>query len=247
MRVLLESEPGALPHVGTFNVNGDSDLPAAGIVRRVATSDAAGVASFPALPRTRYRATLVPPEAAPGDPAVTTVSGLDLGTGGPAITTRTLPLARRSRLVGRLLPEATAAGLMIKAVDAAEDGAGRTVTAIVGPDGRYELPTDPDRVYRVFIEPPADRRVPRIPLEPVRARSTNVTLDRTLPNRLSLSGSALENGSAAAGVVIQVFCLGSAPTCIDPEAPDITNTPPIDETVSGSDGRYQLYVPDPGQ
>ena len=47
--------------------------------------------------------------------------------------------------------------------------------------------------------------------------------------------------------MIQVFCLGSAPTCIDPESPDITSTPPIDETVSGSDGRYQLYVPDPGQ
>ncbi len=246
VRVLIESEPGALPRVGSFTLGGVA-VPAAGLVRRLAISDGAGLASFAALPRTRYRVTLAPPEGAPADAAITTANNLDLTSLAAAATGRTVTLGRRTRLLGRLTPAAVAAGLIVKAVDTGEDGAGRTVTTTVGGDGRYQLPTDPDRVYRLFIEPPADRRVPRIPLEPVRARSSDLTLDRALPGRLSLSGAALENGVAAAGVVIQVFCVGSAPTCIDPEAPDITSTPPIDETSSGPDGRYQLYVPDPGQ
>ena len=246
MRVQLESEPGALPDVGGFSLGGGARIAAAGIVRRVRTTDASGAATFEALPRARYRAVLVPPDDAPGDPAIT-LAELDMGAVEAAVNARTVVLGRRSRLTGRLSPQGMAAGLVVKAVDSGEDGAGRTVTAVVGADGRYEVPTDPGRVYRLFIEPPADRRVPRIPLEPFRARATDVTMERALPARLGLSGAALENGNPAGGVVIQVFCLGAAPTCIDPESPDITSTPPIDETVSTPDGRYQLWLPDPGQ
>jgi hypothetical protein len=246
VRVLLESEPDSLTTVGTFR-SGHLEIQASGTVRRVGNTNAAGLASFPALPRARYRATLVPPEDAPGDAAVTTVVDLDLTAGSPTTVTRTAVLGRRTRLTGRLTPATVAAGLVVKAVDADDDGAGRTVTTTVGAEGRYELPVDPGRVYRLFIEPPADRRVPRIPLEPVRGRGTNITLDRALPRALPLTGLTQENGAPLAGVVIQVFCLGSAPTCIDAEAPDISSTPPIDETVSGPDGRYQLFIPDPGQ
>jgi hypothetical protein len=245
VKVLLESEPDvlALASVGSFR-SGGVELPASGTVRRVRTTNAAGLATFEALPRARYRATLVPPEDAPGDAAVTTVTDLDLVA---AATTRTAVLGRRTRLSGRLTPSTLAAGLLVKAVDAAEDGVGRTVTTTVGAEGRYELPVDPGRVFRLFIEPPSGRRVPRIPLEPVRGKTTNITLDRTVPAPLPLTGMAQHNGAPLSGVVIQVFCVGSAPTCIDAEAPDISNTPPIDETVSTGGGRYQLFVPDPGQ
>ena len=246
VRVQLESESGALPDVGTFRLDGGARIPAAGVVRRVRTTDASGVATFEALPRTRYRAVLVPPDDAPGDPAIT-LTELDVGAVEAPVNARTVTLGSRSRLTGRLLPAAMSAGLVVKAVDTGEEGAGRTVTATVGADGRYEVPTDPGRVYRLFIEPPADRRVSRIPLEPFRAKATGATLDRTLPMRLGVSGAALENGSPAPGVLVQVFCVGAAPTCIDAEAPDVTGTAPIDETVSGPDGRYQLWVPDPGQ
>jgi hypothetical protein len=247
VRVLLESEPGALPSVGSFRLPGGVQAPAPGLVRRIATTGPGGVATFGALPRARYRATLVPPDDAPGDAAITPVPDLDLASPGAAATRRSVTLGRRSRLVGQLSPASVAAGLVVKAIDTGEDGAGRTVTATVDADGRYELPTDPGRAYRLYVEPPTDRRLPRIPLESVRARATDVTVDRTLPERLALSGATLENGQAAPGVVVQVFCVGSAPICIDPETPDITNTPPLDETVSGPDGRYQLHLPDPGQ
>jgi hypothetical protein len=47
-------------------------------------------------------------------------------------------------------------------------------------------------------------------------------------------------------VVIQIYCLGNnAPDCVAAESPDISNTLPIDETVSDSDGNYDLRIPEP--
>ena len=52
-------------------------------------------------------------------------------------------------------------------------------------------------------------------------------------------------GKPLPGVVIQIYCLGNAPDCVAEESPDISNTLPIDETVSGPDGNYDLRIPEP--
>ena len=71
--MLLESEPGALPGVGSFSLAGGARLPAAGIVRRLRTTDAGGAGHLRgAAPRPLPRH-LVPPDDAPGDAAITTV------------------------------------------------------------------------------------------------------------------------------------------------------------------------------
>jgi hypothetical protein len=160
---------------------------------------------------------------------------------------RTVALARRTRILGKLTPAGDAANLTVRALDSADDGISRAVTALVGADGSYQLPVDPGRVYRLFVEPPADRRLPRVPLVPVRARTTDVNDQQALPRRLSVQGTTRgADGMTMGGVNLQIFCVGAAPDCIDTLAPDISNTPPIDETTSASDGKYQLYVPDPG-
>ena len=152
---------------------------------------------------------------------------------------------KRARILGRLTPTDMAAGLTVQALDAGGDGFRRSVLVVVKPDGSYEIPADPGRLYRLFVEPTPDRRVPRIPLIPVRARATDLSDEQRLPRKLTVRGSALGDGMPIPGAVIQVFCVGNAPDCLDPEFPDVSNTPPIDETVSGPDGKYELYVPEP--
>jgi hypothetical protein len=247
VEVILETIEDALPDVGTFTLGGGVTAPAIGSVRSI-RSASAGAIRWNKLPRARYRATVVPPEDLPGSAAITVVE-FPLEA---AVVTQTVTLARRSRILGRLVPPEASAGLTVRGLDLGQDGVRRGVTAVVGADGRYELPVDPDRVYRLFVEPAPARRIPRIPLVPVRARATDVTDEQRLPPGLPISGRVVDTTTGVeaiqglSGVVIQIFCLGSAPDCIDKTSPDISNTPPIDETVSGADGSYLLHVPDPG-
>ena len=245
MEVLLESLPGALPDVGSFDLPGGITATASGVVRLVRTSAASGTLRFDKLPRVRYKVTVTPPEALPGSAAITTAEISLEGT--QAAVSRTVTLARRSRILGQLTPVEVASGLNVRGLDSGEDGIRRVVTATVGADGHYQLPVDPGRVYRLFVDPPPDRRVPRVALTPVRARATDLSDVQKLPRRLSVSGHTRSGADAVSGVVLQVFCLGAAPDCIDPAAADVSNTLPVDETVSGADGSYQLYVPDPGE
>jgi hypothetical protein len=135
---------------------------------------------------------------------------------------------------------------MVRVVDVAEDGVSRN-TVIVPADatGRFEFASDPQRLYRLYVEPPADRRVPRLLLDPVRATTTTVEFNHTLPARLSLSGTTtgINPMGPVPGALVQVFCRGPAPACVDRSAADISATLPVDETVSGADGRYELGLP----
>ena len=48
------------------------------------------------------------------------------------------------------------------------------------------------------------------------------------------------------GAVIQLYCTGPAPDCVDRFAPSTELARPLAETTSGPDGDYRLIVPDPG-
>jgi hypothetical protein len=57
-----------------------------------------------------------------------------------------------------------------------------------------------------------------------------------------LYGRTLTSDQMSGGVgdvLVQVFCLATSPGCTDPETP-------IAETVSRSDGYFQVMLPDPG-
>jgi hypothetical protein len=241
--VVLQSLQGQLGNVGKFTVAGQ-ELPVDGVVRLAAETGSGGSLTIEKLPRAHYRVIMSPPDGLAGDSAITTIEDLDL-TGAAAVVTRTAPLAKRGLIVGHLSPATRGAGLMVRVMDVGEDGVRRN-TVIVPADatGRFSFASDPQRLYRLFVEPPADRRVPRLTLDPVRATAGTVEVTATLPARLSLSGTTTVNGRGPlGGAIVQVFCRGPAPACVDRSAADVSNTLPIDEAVTGADGRYDLGLP----
>ena len=68
---------------------------------------------------------------------------------------------------------------------------------------------------------------------------------QALPRILTVRGSALSEGSPSPAWSSRCYCVGNAPDCLDPGSPDVSNTLPIDETVSAPDGRYELRIPEP--
>jgi hypothetical protein len=245
VQVALEGDERDLANVGTFTLGDGRTLPAQGTFRTTRTTDAGGAISFERLPRIRYRVTLVPPVDLAG--AALTTTSLDLTAASGASAARSVSLVRKSKLTGQLSPAASAANLTVLALDATGDGLGGTTTAVVRSDGRFELAADPERAYRVFVEPPANRSLPRLILRPVRAKATDTAVDPfTVPAPLALTGQVSFQGAAVAGAVVQIFCVGAAPDCVELGAPSIETTRPLDETVSAADGSYRLVLPDPG-
>jgi hypothetical protein len=240
--VRLTSHPDDLRNVGTLTV-GPRQLPGAGSVERQASTDSAGLVSFANLPKARYRATLVPPADLP-DAAATNVN-FDISTG--AATTRTsLDLARKVKITGRLFPATLAASSTVMAFDAAPDRAGSCVPGTVGEDGRFTLTCDPGRTYRLYAEPDATRALPRAPLGAVTAAGVDASMeDRTLPSGASLAGVVRMSGIPVERVVIQVYCVGELPDCLEYNGNRAQTIRPIAEATSGPGGTYRLVLPDP--
>jgi hypothetical protein len=239
--VLVQSLEGELTSVGSFALP-QGPVTAGGSVR-VLREQAPAMSSFTNLPRARYRITVAPPVDLPGNAGITSAE-VDLRTAG-ASAAHTVTLKARTPVKGQLTGTAPIVGLKVRATDAGEDGFRRSTIVNVNSDGSYQVPADVDRLYRLSLEPAADRSVPRIPLIPIRGRDMQPANTQALPRILTVKGSALGEGQPLPGVVIQIYCLGNAPDCIAEESPDISNTLPIDETVSGSDGSYELRIPEP--
>jgi hypothetical protein len=239
--VLVQSLEGELANVGNFAFSGGT-VAGSGSVRAL-KSTMGGVATFTRLPRARYRVTVAPPADLPGDLGITTEE-IDLRSAGATIA-RAIALKPRTPVMGRLMGMAPVVGLKVRASDAGEDGFRRTTIVNVNGDGTYTIPADVDRLYRVSVEPTPDRTVPRIPLLPIRGSVMQLANVQALPGILTVKGQAMAEGQPLPGVVIQVYCQGNAPDCVAEESPDISNTLPIDETVSGPDGSYELRIPQP--
>jgi hypothetical protein len=248
VQVLLQSLEGELGNVGNFAFAG-STVTGSGSVRLLRPTDGATVA-FERVPHARYRVTVAPPPDLPGELGITSEE-IDLRAAGATVA-HTIALKARTMVQGRLTGMAPIVGLKVRASDAGEDGFGRTTIVNVGSDGLYTIAADIDRLYRVSLEPTADRSVPRIPLIPFRARVGAPVNSQALPRILTVKGQALGEGQPPAvgrqplaGAVIQIYCQGNAPDCVADDSPDISNTLPIDETVSDPDGNYDLRIPEP--
>jgi hypothetical protein len=242
VRVRLESAENALPRVGTLTLDKQFELPTRGFVQQTDTSDARGALTFTGLPRAAYTATLTPID---GSAAITTVA-VDL-SGSMTRVAQTARLGAKVSLTGKLSPAALTAGAKVVALDAAADPAVPPPSAIVDATGTYVLRVDPGRSYSLVMEAVPARTLPRTFLRAIVAPAKDsVREEMTVPTGVPLSGIVTDNGGMpVAGALVEAYCIGRPPSCIDGLAPDTTSVRPTAEAISDGSGAYRLVVPDP--
>jgi hypothetical protein len=241
--VSLDSDPDGLPNVGTLQVTGGPSGPqalvAAGAIHRTATTDAAGSVSFAGVPRGTYTLMALPDMASP---AGVTVAAVDLTQGLPAPT---VGLASRVAVTGRLV--GAAAGTRLLVLDDAP-APGRTFPAApMASDGSFTLSLDPGHAYHLLTDPPAGQNLSRIPLGPLQTGTGALDLgDRPLPKMFPFQG--MVSGSDMVGVggaLVQVFCMGPGPDCVDYSQLGAKDPLPIYQTTTSASGAFAIFVPDP--
>jgi hypothetical protein len=220
-----------------------STLRAVGLTDVEATTDASGVATFPALATGMLSATVVPPAtmdatgATIGSVAVSTFPVTLAGAG----LMRTLTLARKVSLSGLLLPVADTAGATVTAVDGSINAPGRVVTTTVGADGRYTLVVDPARTYQLSIDTVSSTAVARADLGMVTAGTVDGSVaDRTLPVAHPVAGMVTIGlaGGALAGAHLQLFCPAWSAQCANPSFV-------LADVVTDAQGGFRLRLPEP--
>jgi hypothetical protein len=249
VRVRLASADDAFPRVGTLTLKVQSpsqpeqrfDYHPAGFVQQDGTSDARGALSFADVPRGKYSATLTPLD---GSAAITTVS-LDL-TGPSGRVALSPRLARKVSLSGKLLPPRTTAGATVVALDPDADPALPPPSAVVDSVGSYVLHVDPGRSYALVLEAQPVTGLPRTFLQSLVAPAKDsVRENLTVLEGLSISGQVTGARGAVAGALVQAYCLGQPPSCLDLRSLDTSNVRPTAEAISDGAGSYRLLVPDP--
>jgi len=212
-----------------------------GFVQQEDTSDARGFISFANLPRGKYSATLTPLD---GSAAITTVP-VDL-SGSTGRVTMSPRLARKVSVSGKLVPATLTGGATLLALDSDADPTLPALSTIIDASGGYLLRLDPGRNYSLVLEAEPSKNLPRTFLRSIvgPAKDT-VREDVNVGAGVPLSGRVTGATSAVAGVLVEAYCVGQPPSCIDTNAPDTTNVRPVAETISDEDGSYRLLVPDP--
>jgi hypothetical protein len=233
-RLLLQSEV-AIAEVGTLSVGPPggmvSVLPVSGRMRVEVDADTTGTVTFPALPRGRYRAVVVPPPTLVG--AAVTSGSFDISSGDRAAA---LTLGRKVKLNGTLLPADLTRGARITALPTATEVIMAATSAEAGVDGRFELEVDPGRSYKLLASPRAGQPVGRASREISVAGPSASTGVWELPDASIFRGSVASGGRPVPDTLIQVFCVGPSATCADPSFA-------LAEVVSGSDGTFRVVLP----
>jgi hypothetical protein len=240
VRVRIEAEPGQLRDVGVFQTNLGDAVVASGFLRREAFTDGGGIASFNSVPAGRYRVFAIPPAEAV-DVALTAASVMVAG----GQTSPRITLARPVPVTGKLAPATLTAGLRVVALDTEDNAPGESVTTTVDEGGQFTLPLAPGRNYRLQIEPAQERKLPRLFLGPVTATGATTLPGVTVTQGVTFQGSVTMEQSLVGGAVVQVYCTGLAPDCVDPSAPQTDAARPVGETLTDADGRFQVHLPDP--
>jgi hypothetical protein len=254
--VHLESTTGGFPAVGILSVaagpgdGGDAwSTVATGVVRRDGNTDVNGQLTFAALPKGPYKLTLAPGSSQSGS-AITTLM-IDTSKVGDSIQ-MTVPLAPKIAVIGRLLDaqddNATdTAGTIVVATDLNHDLIPNVASAIVGSDGTYLLILDPERTYRLVAQPVAGRGLPSyVPLYGFSTGATDMQLDdHRIPKGVLIHGHVTYAGSSVPGAIVQAFCQGLPPDCVDRNNLAAGSPPAFASAVSNDDGDYAIYLPDP--
>jgi hypothetical protein len=255
--VHLESTTGGFPAVGVLSVaaSAGSDGASAwstvapGLVRRDGDTDVNGKLTFEALPKGPYKLTLAPP-ASLSARAITTLM-IDTSKAGDSIR-MTVPLAQKIAVIGRLLDAldddtTDSAGTTVVATDLDHDLIPNVATAIVGQDGTYLLILDPGRTYRLVAQPVAGRGLPSyVPLYGFSTGAADMQLDdQRIPRGVLIHGHVTHAGSLVVGAIVQAFCLGLPPDCVDRNNLAAGSPPAFASAVSNANGDYGIYLPDP--
>ena len=255
--VRLESATGGLPAVGVLSVAGSTgsdggdawSTVATGIVRRDGSTDTTGRLTFSKLPKGPYKLTLVPPSSL-SERAITTLM-IDTSSASDSVQV-TIPLATKVAVMGRLLDaqddNATdSAGATVVATDLGHDLVPPVATAKVASDGTYILSLDPGRTYRLVAQPVAGRGLPSyLPLYGFSTGTTDMQLDdQHIPKGVLVHGHVTYAGSSVPGAIVQAFCLGLPPDCVDRNNLAAGFPPAFASAISNSNGDYGIYLPDP--
>jgi len=247
-RVRIASQAG-LPAAAilTASVPGgpDTQLPSASSsVNAEVLSDAGGHASFGRLPAGRYDVLVIPP--AGSSPQAITTLALELQSAGvvPA-SAATITMATKVAISGNLLPMSDAAGASVTAVDTAADGSGGVASTVADAKGAFTLMVSPRRSYRIIAQPVAGNAsirtvfgVDDVGVGVDGAATTPLALTLKLQRGRTLNGTVESGGYPVGQAFIQIFCVSSVPSCVDP-------TISLAETTTRGDGTFALLIPDP--
>jgi hypothetical protein len=240
--VRLDADSASLGPVGSFRLGDGPEVAAVGAMRVEAKTATAGTVSFARLPYGRYRALIAPP-AGMAD-AATTVATIEIKA---AATPATVTLASPVKLTGKLLPPSLSAGLKLLAIEADGPTPGEALAATVDAAGQFSLSVAPGRTYRLQIEPAQERKLPRLFLGPHAVGMADSSYGEvTLSEGVPIVGD-LTNGSPVADAVVQIFCTGEPPDCMEENSPKLEAARPLAETRADKNGRFQVYLPDPAR
>jgi len=223
-----------LSNVATLTVGTGAARALTGDMRFSLNPGADGSVGTGAVPPGIYDVTVFPATATSSD-AVTQVT-LDLTKG--SIPSLPVPLAQKVMLTGQLLPAAASSGVRILAQD--EGGLPVSAEADAGPDGSFALAVSPFLPYRLRAVPRADQALAQASFPVVTVMGKAVAgLDYAMPPALLFAGRVVDPGLQGVGTaLVQAFCIANAPGCTDA-------TVPVAETITRSDGTFQLMLPDP--
>jgi hypothetical protein len=209
---------------------GDMNFPALGSVSADLVADASGKARFATLPLGTYDVTVTPPVDL-DQAAITTVSVAVTQAG----TSRTVTLARKVNLTGTLGPLPASQGASVTAIDKGSAGSG--TTAIADNNGVFTLALDPNRSYQLILQPRLGQALGRAVVGNVTIAVGGTALAPImLPASVSLTGLVMNGGNPIGNAFVQVFCVSSAASCVDPSISlgDVTTLP---------DGSFNVVLP----
>ena len=232
-RVRVSLRPSTTPvGVITASGGGGSDLgfSAMGSNNAELTSDSKGQARFAMLPVGTYDVTVTPPTGL----ALAATTGLSVTLPAAGLS-RSVTLAQKVNLTGTTSP-----GASVTAIDTSPDASGTTVTAIAGSNGAFTLVVDPGRTYELILQPqphPGQALGRRVIREASVAASGSSLGSIPLPPAVTVTGNVMNAGKPVVDAFVQVFCVATSATCVDPAISlgDVTTLP---------DGSFTLSLPD---
>jgi hypothetical protein len=240
--VRLDTVSGALPDVGTLST-GAQTFTATGEVHRRATTSSAGTVTFTSLPRARYQLVALP---AVGATDGLTAAAVDLtGTAGASATVA-VTLAPKVTVKGSV-PTAPA-GTRILILDDQPELARSFPEVALGTGGAFTLSLDRNHAYHLVVDPPRAQGLSRVPLGELDTAAAAINQPATaLPRMLTMQGTIVTDGGQTllSGALVQVFCFGPGPDCVDASDLAAKDPPPLSESLSDDSGAFSVVVPDP--
>jgi hypothetical protein len=240
MDVRLDSADGALPNVGTLMV-GAAALVATGAVHRRGTTDSSGSVAFTNLPAAAYTLTALPAVAS-GDGLTTSTADL---TSAQAPSTVTVTLAPKVTVRGSL--SNAPAGTQVIVLDDQPELARAYPSVALGAGGAFTIALDPSHTFHLLADPPRGQGS-RVQLGQVTTKTAALALpDSPWPNMVTVSGSVVlsDGQTTVPGALVQAFCLGPGPDCLDYSDLASKNPLPLAESLVDATGAYSFSLPDP--